>query len=119
MKVCLDRRQGDVHDRRVEHDHELAEAHDDESEPRIEVRVCAPVHPIDTSGVLAPVNVTLVTLGQSPRGADCLLDAGLDLRDVARSLLQAVGMGRADLCRPGRLLGGALLESALGRVAQA
>ena len=33
-QIRLDRRQGDVHDRRVEDDHELREAHDDEHEPR-------------------------------------------------------------------------------------
>ena len=34
-EVGLDRRQRDVHDRRVEHDHELREADEDEDEPRI------------------------------------------------------------------------------------
>ena len=33
VQVPLDRRQGDVHDRRVEHDHQLAEADDDEGDP--------------------------------------------------------------------------------------
>ncbi len=33
VKVALDRGQGDVHDRRVQDDHQLAEADDDEGEP--------------------------------------------------------------------------------------
>jgi hypothetical protein len=34
-EVALDRGQGDVHDRRVEHDHELREADEDEHEPAV------------------------------------------------------------------------------------
>ncbi len=34
-EIVLDRRQGDVHDRRVEHDHEIAEAEDEEREPAL------------------------------------------------------------------------------------
>ena len=33
VEAALDRRQGDVHDRRVEHDHQLAEAEHDECDP--------------------------------------------------------------------------------------
>ena len=35
LEIRLDRRQRDVHDRRVEHDHELRETDEDEDEPRI------------------------------------------------------------------------------------
>jgi hypothetical protein len=38
MEVALDRRQGDVHDRRVEHDHELREADDHEGHPPAAIR---------------------------------------------------------------------------------
>src|SRR6185312_4323253 len=48
-EVGLDGGQRDVHDRRVEHDHELAEADDDQREPGIEVRVIAPFHGRDCS----------------------------------------------------------------------
>ena len=41
-EVLLDRRQRDVHDRRVEHDHELREADEDEDDPA--VRRPAPLH---------------------------------------------------------------------------
>ena len=43
-EVVLDGGQGHVHDRRVEDDHELAEADDDQGQPRIEVGVSAPFH---------------------------------------------------------------------------
>jgi hypothetical protein len=38
MELALDLGQGDVHDRRVEHDHELREADDDERQPATAVR---------------------------------------------------------------------------------
>jgi hypothetical protein len=34
-EICADRRQCDVHDRRVENDHEVAEAEDEEREPAL------------------------------------------------------------------------------------
>jgi hypothetical protein len=39
LEVFLDRRQRDVHDRRVEDDHELRHAHEHEHEPRVDVVV--------------------------------------------------------------------------------
>jgi hypothetical protein len=35
VEVCLDRRQRDGHDRRVQDHHELAEAHDGQGQPSV------------------------------------------------------------------------------------
>ena len=42
VQAVLDRRQGDVHDRRVENDHELRNADEDEDEPAVRLRAVLP-----------------------------------------------------------------------------
>ena len=57
-EVGLDRRQRDVHDRRVEDHHELREADEDEDEPGVDA-VCARVHESDGSGCVRTDGVRL------------------------------------------------------------
>ena len=51
-QVVLDRRQRDVHDRHVEHDHQIADAHDDEGDP---AAATGELHPSPTLATPADV----------------------------------------------------------------
>ena len=44
VQVALDRGQGDVHDRRIEHDHELAQAHHEQGKPPPDLVLSSAVH---------------------------------------------------------------------------